>query len=108
MPLTHGTERKVKMMDDSRKLRITIELLENNVDNVIKDEYGYEICKISPRTIKNAIELLKKYQNIIYCEGCQFAQMTPVSYPQYWCVKKNNYMDGRHFCMDGKRKNETY
>lgn len=46
-------------MDKDRKLRITIELLENNSDNIIKNDYGQEICQITPRTTKNAIELLK-------------------------------------------------
>lgn len=52
-------------MDNGRLFKITVELLENNADNIIKDEYGYEICKISPRTIKNAITLLKDQQEEI-------------------------------------------
>lgn len=52
-------------MDNSRLFRVTVELLENNADNTTKDEYGHEICKISPRTIKNAIILLKDQQKEI-------------------------------------------
>ena len=52
-------------MDKDRKLRITIELLENNSDNIITNDYGQEICQITPRTTKNAIELLKSQESEI-------------------------------------------
>lgn len=59
-------------------------------------------CVITLAT--DAIELLKEQRDVVRCKDCKFGQMTPVSYPQYWCPRKNNYMDENYFCFDGKRK----
>ena len=49
------------------------------------------------------IEQLKK---IVNCKECKYAEMSPVSYPQYWCVRDNAYVNDNYFCGKGERKSE--
>lgn len=54
--------------------------------------------------IRKAYELLKEYSKVVFCKECKNAEMSSVSYPQYWCAKHGKYVYEHEHCMNGKRK----
>lgn len=38
------------------------------------------------------------------CKNCGYREMSPVSYPQYWCTCHDDYVNGEASCNDWKRK----